>query len=369
MYMKLSFSSFRGAKTLLSIASPLLLLTACGEPSFKVNGIIDGASHESVILEKSDFHGRWIVVDSTRTSDSGQFSFTRPAPAAPEVFRLEFDNRYIYFPVDSTESVNIESTLADYGREYTVTGSPEAEAMSRFDQEVTALPSTLSPDSLDAFKRGVFAKYMRDAQGSIVAYYALTKVKDNRPLFDPDEDFKYFAAVATGFKALRPDDPRTALLEATAMNALKKRNAGKGVKLEIEAEEIKVVEIELPDENGSMRKLSDVVGKGKPVVVMFTLLTHPDSPATNIELSKLYNRFGGNVEFYQVSLDPDQYAWRDAARNLPWITVFDADGQYSKAARSYNVTDIPSFYIYDRNGELSARAEDISDLSKKLGAQ
>ncbi len=365
--MQLNFYSRSGAGSLLIIASSLLL-AACSEPSFKIKGDIEGADNKSIVLEKSDFYGRWIPVDSTRTSASGAFSISRPAPASPEIFRLALDDRFIYLPVDSVETLTVTSSLKDFGSDFSVTGSDKAEAITRFEKEVLALPSNISADSLDSFKRNVYSKYMRDAQGSIVAYYILTKVKDNKPLFDPDEDYKYFAAVATGFKHLRPDDPHTALLEATSVNALKKRNTGRGQQLEIAADEISMIEIDLPDENGQNRKLSEFVGNGKPTVVMFTLLTHPDAPASNIELSKIYNRYNGNVNFYQVSLDPDQYAWRDAARNLPWTTVFDADGEYSKAAVTYNVGTIPAFYIYNRQGELSDRAESVDDLSKKLSS-
>lgn len=365
--MQLNFYHRSGAKSLLILASSLLLC-ACSEPSFKIKGEIEGADNQSIILEKSDFYGRWIPVDSTRTSSSGSFSISRPAPAAPEIFRLDLDNRFIYLPIDSVETLTVTSTLKDFGTQFSVTGSDKAEALTRFDKEVLALPDNISADSLESFKRNVYSKYMRDAQGSIVAYYVLTKVKDNQPLFDPDTDYKYFAAVATGFKHLRPDDPHTALLETTSVNALKKRNSERGTQIQLDAEEVTMLEIDLPDENGKNRKLSEFVGNGKPTVVMFTLLTHPDAPASNIELSKLYNKYDGNVNFYQVSLDPDQYAWRDAARNLPWITVFDADGEYSKAARSYNVGTIPTYYIYNRRGELSARAVSIDDLSKQLSS-
>ncbi|MDE5881651.1 MAG: DUF4369 domain-containing protein [Muribaculaceae bacterium] len=366
--MQLNFYSLSGAKSLLILASSLLL-AACSEPSFKIKGEIEGADNQSVLLEKSDFMGRWVIVDSTRTSSSGSFSISRPAPAAPEIFRLDIDNRYIYLPIDSIETLTVTTTLKDFGTDFSVTGSEKAEALTRFEKEVHALPDNISADSLTAFKRNIFTKYMRDAQGSIVSYYILTKVKDNKPLFDPEtDDYKYFAAVATGFKELRPYDPHTALLENTSVNAIKKRNAERGNRLQIEAEEVTILDIDLPDENGKNRKLSEFVGNGKPTVVMFTLLTHPDAPAANIELSKLYNRYGGNVNFYQVSLDPDQYAWRDAARNLPWITVFDADGEYSKAARMYNVGNIPAYYIYDRKGDLAARAVNIDDLSKQLAS-
>lgn len=364
--MNRKFSYLNGA--LLVAATSCIFLASCGEPQFKVKGEIYGADNKSIVLEKSDFHGQWVAIDSTRTSSSGSFSMKRPAPAAPEVFRLALGDRYIYFPVDSIETVTVNSSESDFGLNYTLSGTDKAEAMERFDKEVIALPADVTPDSLDSFKKRVFANYIKDAQGSIVSYYILTKTIGGNPLFSPDSDYKYFAAVATGFKQTRPDDPHTALLEQTAVNALRKRGIATGKQIQLEAEEIKVLEIDLPDETGKNVKLSDYVGKGKPVVVMFSLLTHPDSPAHNMELSKLYNSKGGNVEFYQVSIDPDQYVWREAAKNLPWITVFDPDGTYSKNLRQYNVSEVPVFFIYNRAGELSDRASTTEELRKVLNA-
>ncbi len=363
--MKRNFTYFSGSiyATACAIA---IMATSCANDDFKIKGEIYGADNMPVVLEKSDFHGRWIAIDSTRTSSNGSFSIKRQAPAAPEIFRLELDGKYVYVPVDSTETITVTSSLENFGSDFSLTGSVKAETLEKFEKEVIALPSDISADSLESFKRNVYSKYMRDGQGSIVSYYILTKMIGKQALFDPDKDYKYFAAVANGFKQLRPDDPRTALLENTTITAQKKRNRGSGNILQLEAEELTVIDIDLPDENGTNRKLSELVGNGKPTVVIFSLLTHPDSPAINIDLSRLYSSFGGNINFYQVSLDPDQYAWRDAAKNLPWVTVFDPDGEYSKAAVKYNVGSLPTYFVYSAKGELKARANNIEELRKEL---
>lgn len=315
MDIKFRTITMKSILSLIGGATLALALTACGEPQFKIKGEIYGADNQAVLLEKSDFHGRWVIVDSTRTSSGGSFSISRPAPAAPEIFRLDIDGKYVYLPIDSIETVTVTSSLDKFGHEFTLSGTPKAEAMAKFDKELMALPADISADSLESFKRNVYSNYLRDGQGSIVSYYILTKMHGDKPLFRPDSDYRYFAAVATGFKELRPNDPHTALLEKTSLDALKRRSQEKGTHLQIEASEIQVLEIELPDEDGKNVKLSEIVGKGKPVILMFTLLQHPDSPALNAELSKIRTNNGADI--YQVSLDPDQYAWRDAARNLP----------------------------------------------------
>ena len=344
------------------------ILTGCASKDFHIKGEIEGANGKTVVLEKSDFHGQWVVMDSTHTKKKGDFAFSMESPGAPEIYRLVFDGKYIYVPIDSTETITVKTTAADFGTDFSLEGSDKAGVMERFEKDINRLPAGISTDSLDNFKKEVYTRYMKDGRGSVVSYYMLTKIINGRPLFDPanDKDAKYFAAVATGFKSLRPDDPRTAILEQTSLNAMKRRNSNLGKVREVEANEVSFINIELPDEKGNIRKLSELTTNGKPTVLIFSLLTMPESPAINLALSKIYSAHNGNIDFYNVSLDNDQYNWREAASNLPWITVFDPDGEYSESARIYNVSALPTFFIYNSHGELSSRAADTDDLRKQL---
>lgn len=147
---------------------------------------------------------------------------------------------------------------------------------------------------------------------------------------------------------------------------MKRLNADSGKKRVIEAEEVALIDIDLQDENGKNVKLSDIVGKGKSIVVVFSLMTAKDSPALNIALSEIYNSKAGAIDFYQVSFDADHYAWRDAARNLKWTTVIDPAGQTSNVIRQYNVGVLPTFFIYNASGALTDRAQTIQELKSKL---
>jgi len=64
------------------------VFVGCNSNTFKVSGKIEGAKDKSVIVERPDYNGQWIAVDSTRTSSSGDFSINIAAPGAPEVYRL-----------------------------------------------------------------------------------------------------------------------------------------------------------------------------------------------------------------------------------------------------------------------------------------
>lgn len=363
--MNFNIPRLRKALPLLCAGLLIAATTACKKNSFTVEGTVKGADNTSLLLEKSDYHGRWQVIDSTRTDKSGRFSISQEAPNAPEIYRLCLDDRYIYFPIDSTESINVSTTAKGFGLTYELSGSEQAQNMARFDQ-MAAKANKSNPDSLEALKKAVFEQYIRDSRGSLLSYYVLTKTFGNKPIFDVTNpgDIKYFAAVATAFEDFRPDDPRTAMLKGAALTAMRRRNSAEGRSRVMEGRELKLIEIALPDETGKEKRLSDVAREGKPTVLAFSLLTLPDSPEIHRELAKIRENRGVNI--YQVGLDPDQYSWREAARNLPWTTVYDAKGAHSPSAIAYNAIEIPVYFIYNSRGELVDRAETIAELKSKL---
>lgn len=344
-----------------------LAFQSCSEPRFKINGKVEGGEDKTLVLAKSDFNGRWVIVDSTRISSSGNFSISMEAPASPEIYRLSLGERFIYLPVDSVETLTVTSPAVAFGSDFTISGSEQAGKMAEFEKSLQGVNSADSA-ALSDFKRDVYQKYLRDSRGSIMSYYVLTKIVGGKPLYNPEskDDARYYAAVATSFEQFRPNDPHTALLKNVSLDAMRRKNSATGKKRVLEANEIELIDIALQDENGNERSLSDIAGKGKKTVVIFGMMNERDSPAFNAELAKIYNRFGSAVEFYHISLDADRYAWRDAATNLPWITVYEPEGANSKVLLNYNVTQLPAFYIYNERGALSARADNLEELNKKL---
>lgn len=347
------------------MAALAAVASSCGDAEFKVSGEVYGGEGKTVILEKSDFYGRWIPVDSTHIGNNGQFSIKSDAPASPDIYRLALGDRFIYFPVDSIESLKVTSDAADFGVKFSLEGTPQAERMAQFEKSLQKLDMSV-PDSVESFKRRAYMEYIRDGKGSIVSYYVLTKTLGGKSLFNPEDpsDAKYYAAVATQFQEFRPSDPHGPILRDVSLQAMKNRNRSQGKRMVIEASETKVLDIELQNEKGENTKLSDIIGKGKRVVVAFAMMNLPESPDFNRRLSEIRSSKG--VEIYHISFDTDHYAWRDAARNLPWITVIDPGGMSSDALVRYNVGSLPAFFIYDAGGELVDRASDLKELSKKL---
>lgn len=363
--MKLSI--FKSAAIVALIIPASGLFYSCGNSNeFKVSGQIAYADGKTLILERG-FNGRWIALDSTQTKDNGNFSISFEAPKFPEVYRLRMDQKFVYFPIDSLEHITINSTFDEFDRDFTVAGSDAAVIMMNFEKEVAELNMSDSV-TVKNFKRKVFNECIKDRQADVLSYHVLNKTIDGEYLFDPTDafDIKIYAAVATAFKYFRPNDPRTALLEMVAVEGRKKINSNLGRQQVVHAQEISSIDIELKDVNGNNSKLSDLLVQGKPTVVIFSLLTDEKSPSQNREIAKIYRANEGRINIYQVCLDYDQLAWKNAAINLPWTVVYDPKGEASEYVVKYNVRTLPAAYIYNAKGELVDQATSFSDLSSKL---
>lgn len=345
-------------------AAALLMVAGCsdGGKYFKIEGEVEGASGQMIVLEKPDFSGQWLPLDSIRLNSSGKFSIKAPRPGSPDVYRLELDGRYVYFPVDSVGSLELASTLAGFGVDYTLSGTEDAEAFSSFDADLRRhLPYAQNADSARSFKRRVYGKYLQDARGGLLAYHIMTRtLPDGTPLYDLSDptDSKYLAAVATAYAQYRPNDSHAALLKSRAEEAMRYHNRRTGRHAELSARQIDFPEISLPNEKGEPTSLSSIAGKGNKTLLVFASLTDPDAPARNREL---LGKANAGWTIYQVSFDTDQYGWREAASNLPWTTVNDP-GAVSDAAALWNVTALPSYFTIDASGNLYDRPASLTKL-------
>ena len=96
-------------------------------------------------------------------------------------------------------------------------------------------------------------------------------------------------------------------------------------------------------------------------------LQSPAGAPHNMLLRELYNKYASQgLEIYQISLDADEHYWKTAAANLPWICVRDGNGVYSTNVAVYNVRQVPSIFLINRNNELKLRGEDIKDLEASV---
>ncbi len=224
---------------------------------------------------------------------------------------------------------------------------------------------------LNNYKEDVKVNYIFAAPNTAAAYFALFQKLNNYLIFDPlnnKDDVKCFAAVATSLNNTYPDAVRSKNLYNIVIKGMKNTRQPQAKALEIPQEKIVetgIIDIALRDIHGNVRKLTDL--KGKVVLLDFSVFQSPAGAPHNMLLRELYNKYASQgLEIYQISLDADEHYWKTAAANLPWICVRDGNGVYSTNVAVYNVRQVPSIFLINRNNELKLRGEDIKDLEASV---
>ena len=384
------------SKTLSALAVSLMMLGAvsCSNKKFEVSGNITDAKDSLLYFENMSLNGA-VVVDSTKLDADGNFSFAVDAPSAPEFYRLRIAGQIINVAADSTEHVTIKAAYPTMASQYEVSGSDECSKIKELAIGQMALQASINNivrntnlnddvmrDSirviLAQYKEGVKNNYIFKEPMKAYAYFALFQTialgYENVLVFNPrsnEDDVKVFAAVATSWDTYYPKAERGLNLHNIAIEGLKNIRIMKAEQQQTvdpsKVEYTGVIDIALPDNKGNIRKLSSL--KGKVVMLDFHLFETKESTARIMQLRELYNKYHAQgFEIYQVSIDPDEHFWKTSVAALPWICVHSDDGLNAAELGMYNVRDIPTYFLIDKNNVLQKRDVQIKDIDAEIKA-
>ncbi len=350
-----------------TVALMSMLLVACGGNEFKVTGNIEGGTDTTKLVLETSTNGRWFLVDSVKLSKDGDLKITQPAPEFADIYRLRHGAQSIYFPIDSVDHIEINAKISSFDKGYTLSGSDHAVALMNVDKKALELTNATGAQAAkmkEEWKKQLIKEILADPS-SIVSYYIINKYINEEPLFDPlnDMDLKIIGAVANAYNTFKPNDPRTAFMVNLVLNGRSNRMQEKAKGDTMYVQEIPLIDIKLQDKNGKNVNLSSVTTQGKVVLLNFTIYSAQFSPMFNKVLADVYRKYQAHgLAIYQIGYDPDEFQWRQAAANLPWITVFDPAGNQSRNLTSYNITTVPTSFIINRKGEIVERVDDVTKL-------
>ena len=366
-----------------------VLLCACHEKhTFEVSGHITSADESTLFLEGMTLNGI-TAIDSCQLDEEGDFCFTVPSPKGPDFYRLRILQHIIPFSIDSTEQIRITADVQNMSTKYKIEGSYNCERIKelslgqiQLENEISAIlankevstegKSRMINEKIEKHKNHLKKDYILDDPAAPYAYFALFQTIGGQLIFNPinnPDDIRFVGAVATAWDAHYPTTTRAENLRNIALQGRKNIRPQTPIKLEgLNPEQISttgIIDIELPDRNGTMRSLADI--KNKVVLLDFTAYSLPESGNRIMQMRELYKQYHHKgLEIFQISIDPSEHYWKTACEQLPWICVYDRDREESQYIRSYQIYRIPSYFLINRQGDLVARDAQINDLETTI---
>lgn len=381
--------------TALALAALAIIgTTSCNERKFHVDGTIENAADSTLYFENMSLNGP-VKVDSVKLSADGSFSFDGKAPSAPEFYRLRIAGQIINIAIDSTETVNVKAQYPSMASQYEVSGSDDCTRIKELAIMQMQLQSQINMiannpqlgadavnDSINKvienYKGIVKTQYIFKEPMKASSYFALFQTLyaggQSLLIFNPRssaEDVKVFAAVATSWDTFYPNEERGENLHNIAIEGMKdvrllqSRMAG----TTIDASKVQttgIIDFTLADNKGVQRSLSSL--KGNVVLLDFHLFANEKSMQRIMMLRELYNKYhAAGFEIYQISVDPDEHFWKTQTAALPWVST-RVDENTQKVLQLYNVGQIPTFFLLDKNCNVVKRDVQIKDIDAEIKA-
>lgn len=173
---------------------------------------------------------------------------------------------------------------------------------------------------------------------------------------DKDKYFATFVRIAEKFRKNWPDYPQTKFVVDMI------------AKMKVTAIGQVAPEIELPDPDGKLVKLSSL--RGKYVLVDFWAKWCGPCRQENPNVVRVFNKYKDKgFTVFGVSLDRRKEDWVQAIQQdgLTWTHVSDLKYWQSEAAQTYNVTGIPFSLLIDPNGVIIDKNLRGAALDKRVG--
>ena len=354
---------------------------SCSSTKTEISGLISGGEDIALTLERLDVN-RTSVIDSIRTDKDGSFSI-KLGLEEPELYILKNeDGAIINLLVSPGENISVISTNDSFGNEYKVSGSEESEGIQmlveQLDQTRQVLDSlqvvagTIGDPENPQFElvKNTYAqaiikqkrftiKYLVEHMSSLSSVYALyQKYNEEALVLNQESDLQYFKAVADSLEVTYPNSSLTLSLradieqrilafeEATKINNL----------LEMADEASGMLELSIPDRDGNEIALSSL--NGKVTLITFWASGNNASIQALIQLQSTYKKYHDRgFEIYAISLDNNKVNWMNAMdfNEFSWLNVSELSFPESKAALLYNLSEIPTTFLVNREGDIVAK--------------
>ena len=348
------------------LATGALMLASCeSQPSYKITGnaplLLD-----STIVYLQRAQGRSLVkLDSTMIIN-GQFSFSgrqdtaihRYVSAVSEGIRYRTD----FFLENGTIALTLD-------KECCVTGTPSNDAYQAFKQEY----NILKKEQKELYNTRVETdEEKKDLMRKINATHVnlAETVKKHVNLNATTGVGAYLFAEYIDFLTEEQQKEILAKMPEVFKNDRKISKIIKHIEiLDKTAVGQKFTDFAMPDPQGKMVKLSDIVAKNKYTLVDFWASWCGPCRAEMPHVIEAYNKYNKKgFGIVGVSLDSEAGNWTNAIKEwkMPWIHISDLKSFECEGAALYGINSIPSTILIAQDGTIVARTLRGNALEKKL---
>ena len=364
-----------------AVAAVLVFAVDFQKNEAKISGRFVGLNAKMVYLEETAVGGGKLI-DSVALDQDGYYQLVvKNLPETPSLYHVVYNNGRIPLLISRGESIEL-TAMGNVLMSYTVSGSRESELLRKFNKEFFDGQLALDrvahqyrmADSLELARLDVQYKttyrdikraqisFIIENKASLAAVYALyQRLPGDQHLTNSENDIIYYRTVLDAVSASYPNSPFLLSLSNDIASMSARISLMRSIEVRAYPELIG------RDMYGNERTLSSL--DGNVILVDFWSAELGNSNAINADLKTIYEEYKPHgFRIYQVSADTSKVAWITAvqAQRLPWISVCDFYGEMSPMLRAYNVRQLPTNYLIDRNGNIIAKNLYGKALESKL---
>ncbi|MBK8881508.1 MAG: AhpC/TSA family protein [Bacteroidales bacterium] len=355
-----------------------LIVAACQDKNtFTVKGVLKGKTGKYIYINKVDVNTP-ILIDSAKIGKNGSFRLNVKC-SEPDFYQLGFSTaNFITLLAEPSERIILTFNDTNLYKNYSIAGSPGSSKLQVLDGALASTKSKL--DSLTAiynkssnepgfdvkgaaletqFSNLIKEQRKKNIEFIITNINSLASIKalyqtitpDTYVLYEPN-DLQYLKIVTDSLTRHYPNSKHVQALARDLSNELNKMYVEKLGALANELPQANL-DPDLMDSHGKRIALSSL--RGKYVLLTFWSFTSKDCVVENLQLKEYYKRYRNKgFEIYQINIDQSEADWKKAVQydELPWISTREDDPANPANARLFNVTRLPSNFLFDKEGKI-----------------
>ncbi len=353
----------------------ILFISSCQNKS-QISGTLSEYAGDSLIIKKLNIN-HLENIDTLKIDNKGHFSYKTV------VEKGEAEFIYLYVGEKKLNSLILLSGDKIKINNDKIEGSKESERLAEVDKDYNNFITNFNKISTSVNDKNIkedqknlselYIKYYRSKIKEIIsepAYFAnisllFQKLPSGSYIFSQDTDVLYFKKVCDTLNTLYPN--------STFVKSLKKETERREKFFELKnklenTSQLAYPEIELPDNQGKIQKLSEV--KSKLTLIYFWTSTEIKQKMFNIEVLKpLYSEFNDKgLEIYSICIDPNKANWANTIKEqkLNWINVNDGLGLGTEAVKSYNINRLPTLYVLENEELTSPKVGSLKEFRRYI---